>query len=132
MKRELNRKVMPETMSVTEISQNASAAIDRVIELNKTQSPLVILRHNKPVAVMLGVETYDLMHEAYLREETEAVTRMFEERGIKRENLKEHIETMSSGPFIPWEEVKSELGLTQADLDAVDLAEEHHERDLRT
>lgn len=51
-----NKKVFGQTMSVTELSQNASGAIKRV-EVEK--KPLVIMKNNKPVAVLMDIDTYE-------------------------------------------------------------------------
>jgi antitoxin StbD len=53
-----NKKVFGQTLSVTELSQNASGAIKRV---QAEESPIVIMKNNKPVAVLLDIKTYNYL-----------------------------------------------------------------------
>lgn len=95
MTKKSTRRVMPNTMSITELSQNASGAVARAIELGETGEPLVLLRHNKPVAVLLEFDVYQEMLDAQNEQITEEVVRMFErDRGVKREDLPAYLEAM--------------------------------------
>ncbi|MEY3538291.1 MAG: Antitoxin Phd YefM, type toxin-antitoxin system [Actinomycetota bacterium] len=108
------RREMPNTMSITELSQNASGAVARAVELGEDIEPVVLLRHNKPIAVLLEYEAYQQLLAAYIEVETEDVIRMFErDRGIKREDLADYIANKANEPTVPWEQVRAELGLPQ-------------------
>jgi len=53
-----NKKVFGQPLSVTELSQNASGAIKRVQAEN---DPIVIMKNNKPVAVLMDVKLFNYL-----------------------------------------------------------------------
>ncbi len=53
-----NKKVFGQTLSVTELSQNASGAIKRV---QTEDEPIVIMKNNKPVAVLMDIKLFEYL-----------------------------------------------------------------------
>jgi prevent-host-death family protein len=53
-----NKKVFGQTLSVTELSQNASGAIKRV---QAEDEPIVIMKNNKPVAVLMDIKLFEYL-----------------------------------------------------------------------
>lgn len=51
------------TMSISQLRQNATQAIDTVI---KTQTPIVIMQRSKPKAFLVDAEYYQALEEAIL------------------------------------------------------------------
>lgn len=86
-----NKKVFGRTLSVTELSQNASGAIKRV---QAEDEPIVIMKNNKPVAVLMDIKLFNYLD------------------GIAEEQYWERLilERMKSDPKdgIPFEVVKAE------------------------
>jgi prevent-host-death family protein len=56
-----NKKVFGSTMSVTELSQNASGAIKRV---QTEDEPIIIMKNNKPVAVLMDIKMFNYLDAA--------------------------------------------------------------------
>ena len=87
-----NKKVFGNTMSVTELSQNASGAIKRV---QAEDEPIIIMKNNKPVAVLMDIKLFNYLD------------------GIAEEQYWERLirERIANddGVRIPWEQVKGEL-----------------------
>lgn len=87
-----NKKVFGQTLSVTELSQNASGAIKRV---QAEDEPIVIMKNNKPVAVLMDIKLFNYLD------------------GIAEEQYWEKLvlERIANddGVRIPWEQVKAEL-----------------------
>jgi prevent-host-death family protein len=87
-----NKKVFGRTLSVTELSQNASGAIKRV---QAEDEPIIIMKNNKPVAVLMDIKLFNYLD------------------GIAEEQYWEKLilERVASdtGESIPWEQVKAEL-----------------------
>jgi prevent-host-death family protein len=85
------KKVFGNTMSVTELSQNASGAIRRV---QAEDEPIIIMKNNKPVAVLMDIKMFNYLD------------------GIAEEQYWEQLilERMKSDPEegIPFEVVKAE------------------------
>jgi prevent-host-death family protein len=52
------KKVFGNTMSVTELSQNASGAIKRV---QAEDEPIIIMKNNKPVAVLMDIKMFNYL-----------------------------------------------------------------------
>ena len=52
------KKVFGNTMSVTELSQNASGAIKRV---QADDEPIIIMKNNKPVAVLMDIKLFNYL-----------------------------------------------------------------------
>jgi prevent-host-death family protein len=52
------KKVFGNTMSVTELSQNASGAIKRV---QAEDEPIIIMKNNKPVAVLMDIKLFNYL-----------------------------------------------------------------------
>jgi prevent-host-death family protein len=52
------KKVFENTMSVTELSQNASGAIKRV---QAEDEPIIIMKNNKPVAVLMDIKMFNYL-----------------------------------------------------------------------
>jgi prevent-host-death family protein len=86
-----NKKVFGQPLSVTELSQNASRAIKRV---QAEDEPIVIMKNNKPVAVLMDIKLFNYLD------------------GIAEEQYWERLilERMKSDPKdgIPFEVVKAE------------------------
>ena len=86
-----NKKVFGNTMSVTELSQNASGAIKRV---QAEDEPIIIMKNNKPVAVLMDIKLFNYLD------------------GIAEEQYWEKLilERIANddGVGIPWEQVKAE------------------------
>ena len=86
------KKAFGNTMSVTELSQNASGAIKRV---QAEDEPIIIMKNNKPVAVLMDIELFNYLD------------------GIAEEQYWERLilERIANddGVRIPWEQVKAEL-----------------------
>ena len=86
-----NKKVLGNTMSVTELSQNASGAIKRV---QAEDEPIIIMKNNKPVAVLMDIKLFNYLD------------------GIAEEQYWEKLilERIANddGVRIPWEQVKAE------------------------
>ena len=86
-----NQKVFGQTLSVTELSQNASGAIKRV---QADDEPIIIMKNNKPVAVLMDIKLFNYLD------------------GIAEEQYWERLilERMKSDPKdgIPFEVVKAE------------------------
>jgi antitoxin StbD len=53
-----NKKVFGQTLSVTELSQNASGAIKRV---QAEDEPIIIMKNNKPVAVLMDIKLFNYL-----------------------------------------------------------------------
>lgn len=53
-----NKKVFGQTLSVTELSQNASGAVKRV---QAEDEPIVIMKNNKPVAVLMDIKLFEYL-----------------------------------------------------------------------
>jgi prevent-host-death family protein len=53
-----NKKVFGQTLSVTELSQNASGAIKRV---QTEDEPIIIMKNNKPVAVLMDIKLFNYL-----------------------------------------------------------------------
>ena len=53
-----NKKVFGQTLSVTELSQNASGAIKRV---QAEDEPIIIMKNNKPVAVLMNIKLFNYL-----------------------------------------------------------------------
>ena len=53
-----NKKVFGQILSVTELSQNASGAIKRV---QAEDEPIIIMKNNKPVAVMMDIKLFNYL-----------------------------------------------------------------------
>lgn len=53
-----NKKVFGQTLSVTELSQNASGAIKRV---EAEDEPIIIMKNNKPVAVLMDIKLFNYL-----------------------------------------------------------------------
>lgn len=119
MKKQNRGRAVPHTMSVTELSQNASGAVDRAIELGDQIEPLMIMRHNKPVAVLLGIKAYEELYAGFIENETEIAYNIFEQRGIAREDIPAYLEAQRNAPMYTLEEVMAMNGDTFEELDAV-------------
>jgi len=87
-----NKKVFGQTLSVTELSQNASGAIKRV---QAEDEPIIIMKNNKPVAVLMDIKLFNYLD------------------GIAEEQYWEKLvlERIANddGVRIPWELVKADL-----------------------
>ena len=87
-----NKKVFGQTLSVTELSQNASGAIKRV---QAEDEPIIIMKNNKPVAVLMDIKLFNYLD------------------GIAEEQYWEKLilERIANddGVRIPWEQVKADL-----------------------
>jgi prevent-host-death family protein len=87
-----NKKVFGQTLSVTELSQNASGAIKRV---QAEDEPIIIMKNNKPVAVLMDIKMFNYLD------------------GIAEEQYWERLilERIANytGESTPWEQVKAEL-----------------------
>ena len=87
-----NKKVFGQTLSVTELSQNASGAIKRV---QAEDEPIIIMKNNKPVAVLMDIKLFNYLD------------------GIAEEQYWEKLildrVANDDGVRIPWEQVKSDL-----------------------
>ena len=109
-------------MSITELSQNASGAVSKAIKLGQNGEPLFIVRHSKPVAVLLDIEVFEDLQKAAFRDQIEGSYQMWERMGVPRSDLLAHMERLrSEGKTIPWEDVRRELELlaeSESDHDA--------------
>ena len=123
MNKQPHRGAVPHTMSVTQLSQNASGAVDRAIELGDAVEPLMIMRHNKPVAVLMGIDAYEKLHAGYIENETEIVIDILAQKGIAREDIPAWLERQKTGPWHSFDEVLAMTGTTREELQA--LAEEY-------
>lgn len=89
-----NKKVFGQTLSVTELSQNASGAIKRV---QAEDEPIIIMKNNKPVAVLMDIKLFNYLD------------------GIAEEQYWEKLildrVANDDGVRIPWEQVKSDLAV---------------------
>ena len=121
MDKKIPKGTVPNTMSITELSQNASGAVSKAIKLGRSGEPLLIVRHSKPVAVLLDIEVYKDLTEAALRDQIEGSYKMWERMGVPREELSAHLERLrGEGKIIPWEDVLREI-------EALDASETHDE-----
>lgn len=119
MKKQTHGRAIPETMSVTQLSQNASAAIDRAIELGEQTEPLLIMRHNKPVAVMLGIKAYEKLYAGFIENETEIAVDILAQHGVAREDIPAWLEAQKKGPWYSFDEVLAASGTTREELEAL-------------
>ena len=119
MKKQNRGRAVPHTMSITELSQNASGAVDRAIDLDDQLEPLIIMRHNKPVAVLLGIKAYEELYSGFIENETEIAYNILKQRGIAREDIAAHLESQRNAPKYTLEEVMAMFGDSQEELDAV-------------
>jgi prevent-host-death family protein len=87
-----NKKVFGQTLSVTELSQNASGAVKRV---QTEDEPIVIMKNNKPVAVLMDIKLFEYLD------------------GIAEDLYWEKLIldrlANDTGESIPWEQVKAKL-----------------------
>ena len=86
-----NKKVFGQTLSVTELSQNASGAVKRV---QAEDEPIVIMKNNKPVAVLMDIKLFEYLDGIAedLYWEKLILERIANDDGVR----------------IPWEQVKAE------------------------
>lgn len=123
MEKRIPRESVPKTMSITELSQNASGAVSKAIKLGQNGEPLFIVRHSKPVAVLLDIEAFEDLQRAAFRDQIEGSYQMWERMGVPRSALPAYMERLrSEGKTIPWEDVRRELEL---------LAESESEHDAK-
>jgi prevent-host-death family protein len=91
-----NKKVFGQTLSVTELSQNASGAIKRV---QAEDEPIVIMKNNKPVAVLMDIKLF------------EHLDGIAEELWWEKHILERIAQLDENDPGTPLEEVLSKLNL---------------------
>ena len=122
MENRILRESVPKTMSITELSQNASGAVSKAIKLGQNCEPLFIVRHSKPVAVLLDIEMFEDLQRAAFRDQIEGSYELWERLGVSRSELPAYMEQLrSEGKTIPWEDVRRELELldeSESDHDA--------------
>jgi prevent-host-death family protein len=87
-----NKKVFGQTLSVTELSQNASGAVKRV---QTEDEPIVIMKNNKPVAVLMDIKLFEYL---------DGIAEDLYWEQLIRDRI-----ANDTGESIPWEQVKAKL-----------------------
>ncbi len=98
------------TKSLVSISQFNKGQASRIFDRLHTEDQIVVLKNNKPEAVIVSLEEYDRLTEA-------------EEDNYLLIEAIERLQKNDDKPGVSMDEIMADLGITQKDLDAIDDVE---------
>lgn len=97
--------MLPESNQMTSVTEMGRGGTAETIRRCR-QSPVFVLSHNRPVAVVLGIDTYN-----DVRERLNQLEDMYD-AALAELRLKE-----SGDKALSWDETMAGLGITRKDLD---------------